>query len=149
MMGQVIYRLWALVGIRLLCPVWVESPFSLQPDLSGYYFLGERPGNSTAFPAEAAPLQELNSDGNAKVDAPNGEWKTEGSGENPLEGIWEKLPYTGAEDALEPLDFANKLTNGKEGFLNEKRYGILSIAYLAGAAGFFLFHFPKFICLMV
>ena len=30
------YCLWLLVGIRLLCPLWVESPFSLQPDLSGY-----------------------------------------------------------------------------------------------------------------
>lgn len=26
------YSLWALVGLRLLCPVFVESPFSLQPD---------------------------------------------------------------------------------------------------------------------
>lgn len=30
------YCLWFFVGIRLLCPLWVESPFSLQPDLSGY-----------------------------------------------------------------------------------------------------------------
>ncbi|MBE5949881.1 MAG: hypothetical protein E7261_12815 [Lachnospiraceae bacterium] len=26
------YCLWALVGLRLLCPVFIETPFSLQPD---------------------------------------------------------------------------------------------------------------------
>ena len=30
------YCLWILVGVRLLCPLWVESSFSLQPDLSVY-----------------------------------------------------------------------------------------------------------------
>lgn len=32
------YCLWALVGIRLLCPIWIESPFSLLPGLplTGY-----------------------------------------------------------------------------------------------------------------
>lgn len=30
------YWLWILVGVRLLCPVLMEAPFSLQPDLPGY-----------------------------------------------------------------------------------------------------------------
>lgn len=43
------YGLWALVGIRLLCPVWVESPFSLQPDLSGYSGRGELYADSESW----------------------------------------------------------------------------------------------------
>ncbi|MBO5228903.1 MAG: M56 family metallopeptidase, partial [Lachnospiraceae bacterium] len=29
------YCLWALVGLRLLCPVFIETSFSLQPDMQG------------------------------------------------------------------------------------------------------------------
>lgn len=31
------YCLWILVGIRLLCPISIESPFSLQPDIQKYF----------------------------------------------------------------------------------------------------------------
>lgn len=30
------YCLWALVGLRLLCPVFIETSFSLQPDVQGF-----------------------------------------------------------------------------------------------------------------
>ena len=30
------YCLWTLVGLRLLCPVFIETPFSLQPDYTRF-----------------------------------------------------------------------------------------------------------------
>ncbi len=31
-----VYVLWGLVGLRLLCPVFIETSFSLQPDIGGF-----------------------------------------------------------------------------------------------------------------
>ena len=52
------YCLWILVGIRLLCPLWVESPFSLQPDLSVYSAtVQDEQEEGTILPGEADEMQ--------------------------------------------------------------------------------------------
>lgn len=50
-----VYSLWILVGVRLLCPVFVETPFSLQPEtirpegiVRSEGFFGERESDSGA-----------------------------------------------------------------------------------------------------
>lgn len=35
------YSLWSLVGLRLLCPIWPESPFSLQPQPMDFAYIQE------------------------------------------------------------------------------------------------------------
>lgn len=35
------YSLWALVGLGLLCPIWPESSFSLQPQPINFAYIGE------------------------------------------------------------------------------------------------------------
>lgn len=52
------YCLWILVGIRLLCPLWVESSFSLQPDLSVYSAaVQDEQEESANLPEEADEMQ--------------------------------------------------------------------------------------------
>lgn len=52
------YCLWILVGVRLLCPLWVESSFSLQPDLSGYSVaVQEDQEEGASLPEEADEMQ--------------------------------------------------------------------------------------------
>lgn len=74
------YCLWLLAGIRLLCPLWVESPFSLQPDLSGY---------STAAPEEQQGSVQLSKE----TDDMQPELETAmGEGE-----VWAETPKEGQE----------------------------------------------------
>ncbi|MBP3578698.1 MAG: hypothetical protein J6K15_11350, partial [Lachnospiraceae bacterium] len=52
------YSLWALVGIRLLCPVFIESSVSLQPDFSRLQNNWENPRQETTektLPVQIAP----------------------------------------------------------------------------------------------
>lgn len=40
------YSLWILVGVRLLCPAWVESPFSIQPDYGTFSDIMQEDGTN-------------------------------------------------------------------------------------------------------
>ena len=52
------YALWALVGVRLLCPFWVESSFSLLPNLLSKYSAGAYICAAGFFVARVSGYQE-------------------------------------------------------------------------------------------
>ena len=52
------YCLWALVGLRLLCPVFIETSYSLQPDMQGFVETVVRETDDTQG-QQKQPMQEL------------------------------------------------------------------------------------------
>ncbi|MCM1127015.1 MAG: M56 family metallopeptidase [Lachnospiraceae bacterium] len=82
------YCLWMLAGVRLLCPLWVESPLSLQPDLSGYSAsLGETGAQSAegALPmlsGEAGEYLSAFPEGEAGAEGMQSEFPEGEAGEN-------------------------------------------------------------------
>lgn len=117
------YCLWVLVGIRLLCPLWVESPLSLQPDLSGYSAaVREERGEGIHLPEESEDMQP-------EPDAPGAAaqvWD-----EAAAEGLTKSSPVQ-AEDFLK----ARKTVSIQE---------IGSLFYFLGAAALMLFYLGQYI----
>lgn len=71
------YFLWTLVGIRLLCPVFVEAPFSLQPETIRPDGIVRNGGVLTDRESDSRGLlpdgQGLQPDISGKEDMPSGE----------------------------------------------------------------------------
>lgn len=153
------YCLWILVGIRLLCPIWVESPLSLQPDLSGYTGVAGQPADGGSQQPEFIFGPEQDGTTGMNINLWNEEQQDITSGtEQPEEMLSESNTSFGEDEFVEPeaqlrqSGFLSDLKGmlGLDGtreqnFLTGKLYGILSIIYLAGAAGFLLFHFVQYL----
>ncbi len=141
------YGLWVLVGIRLLCPVWVESPFSLQPDLSVY------PGGmrSLSIGGDRQPEAQLQTlvppetveAGDADWDASKDKQQTPvHDTEQPAEGADKTLLENSASEKDSSADRMSPA--GREG-LSGGVGRVLEIIYLAGAGGVLLFYLVQYL----
>lgn len=136
------YALWALVGLRLLCPVLVPSPFSLQPDLSDFQSMAvgweqDSRQDETFFTVSGLSESE----------------KTESSILNPFSA------GGAAEDmgvSAEPEDEANRTNGGTDGamapaettherLIRDKIFHVLTVVYICGAAFFVFFYLIQYL----
>lgn len=148
------YCLWALVGIRLLCPVWVESPFSLQPDLSGYTGRVERSVDGGQQP-QFITWQGQDGGSDTEIIISSGEQSDTEAGEQPGEMEAKSDGLSGEEQRAEPEIRSGLMANlerilgwgsiGGYGFLTARLYKIFSIIYLIGVAGFLIFHLAQYL----
>lgn len=151
------YCLWILVGIRLLCPIWVESPFSLQPDLSTYSDRRGRMADDgplqpefifTQGQGEAANSGTIPQDGGQQI-VPAGTGQPEEillesngfTGQGTESGNLPEQPgfFDGIRRMLEPGRI------GGQGFWPGKLHRVLCFVYLIGVAGCLLFHFGQYL----
>lgn len=163
------YCLWAFVGIRLLCPVWIESPFSLQPDLSVYSGrLGQNGEGTGGFGQEFLPQQSLPQQGQdavsgAEKDAADAGQAAVQSGESgtakmpegvKAESTAEAGQDTEALDQAENPGFTDRLAEHFRlsdirkrggGLLSGPVSGILGIVYLIGVSGLLLFYLIQYL----
>lgn len=147
------YCLWILVGVRLLCPIWVESPFSLQPDLSGYSGGREqRSDGSLQQPEFILPAGWEEGTG-TDMNIQNGEQMAVPAESGQLDGMLpEGQNPSGKEAGAEQTGFWMEIKRilglertGEQSLFAGKIYGVLSLVYLAGVAGFLLFHFAQYL----
>lgn len=117
------YSLWILVGIRLLCPVFVESPFSLQPDWTEISQAVQGETDSIGLP-EIDMLQGVDAN-----DEPQG-----------LAGAENALGADG--NGTSPKQGVGKLLKGNT--IPEMLLQVLTVIYLAGAAGFTGFYLVQY-----
>lgn len=118
------YYLWAFVVIRLLCPIRLESPFSLQPNFSGYYIETNNIDNFEEAQTENLYLQEQSLSDNLIEDMQNHDTYADMSPE---------VINEGALNIKAPGYQENRVT--RKFFMN-----VLRIVYLAGAAGFVIYY---------
>lgn len=154
------YCLWILVGIRLLCPVWVESPFSLQPDLSGYSDrIGQSADNNGLSQTEIISWQGQDGAMDMNINTQNGEQQdiTSGVGQ-PEEMLSKNSSSSEGEGSMEPealpeqpgflaglKRMLERGSIGEYGFFTGRLNEILSMIYLIGVVGFLLFHFAQYL----
>lgn len=145
------YCLWILVGVRLLCPLWVESSFSLQPDLSGY---------STAVQEGQAEAANLTEEAD-KMQAPSTVGDAETWAEAPLEEpeLFLSVHREASEESKESSTSESEsvpfsLKQWREGvqrsFVGNRQatgmlYHLLLILYPCGAAALMLFYLGQYI----
>ena len=80
-----VYFLWMLVGVRLLCPVFVETPFSLQPETilpDGIVRSGRFPGQEPYSQRQSSEEQRMQAENSGKENTSLG-----GSGNSGIGGI--------------------------------------------------------------
>ncbi len=148
------YCLWILVGIRLLCPVWVESPFSLLPDLSGPSLRqGQAMGNTSTI----LGVQAGETEGNTDMEKEEGQDMVFGAGQP--DGA---LPESQSPSGQERGDQKNTLAAGPGlieqvkrllesgkikgyGLFTEKVFARVSVLYFIGAAVVFLMYFIQYL----
>lgn len=135
------YCLWALVGIRLLCPVWVESSFSLQPDWFSYSDFTGRQADG------AIPLPEISSSQGEGL--PAGDGNDAQYTDQPMpdqaggqEAEWQESAMgKGLEAGSELKPAAPDFKRKPEGGLARLLGGV----YLAGAAVILLFRLVQYL----
>lgn len=160
------YFLWMLVGIRLLCPVFVETPFSLQPETlrpegivqnggnfekQGFLFTGQTLGdqgtqaglsgkedtNSGSLPGEPVSPTESNVNGTFPA-APERE-----SGIN-HPGQMSFLNDREREEESNKPDFFHKIFDSTA-FGSEGIFGLLAFIYLSGTGICVLFYMTQYL----
>jgi len=149
-----VYFLWMLVGVRLLCPVFVETPFSLQPETilpdeitqNGKFFSRQE----SYFRRQLTDNQEIQTNSTGKENISSGGSEDTGAGT----GIGENgtIPLFLEKDVnlnnMENPDTPDQReTHDKSiitDFLN-KVPGLLVVVYLVGAGVFFCFYLIQYI----
>lgn len=153
------YCLWILVGVRLLCPIWVESPFSLQPDLSGYSGGREQRSDGSLQQSEFILPAGWEEGTGTDMNIQNGEQMNVPAGSGQLDGMLpEGQNPSGKEAGAESEILSGQLNfwmevkrilgferTGEQSLFVGKIYGVLSLVYLVGVAGFLLFHFAQYL----
>ncbi len=140
------YCLWALVGIRLLCPVWVESSFSLQTDWFSYSGFTGRQADG------AIPLPEISSsqgEGLPAGDGNDAQYTDQLMPDQPMpdqaggqEAEWQESAVgKGLEAGSELKPAAPDFKRKPEGGLARLLGGV----YLAGAAVILLFRLVQYL----
>lgn len=127
------YCLWILVGIKLLCPVWIESPFSLQPD---FFTSGEN--NAQEEPEEYIPSADTQS------------LSPIPQAQDFSADIAPVLPAEGQPDAPESKASVKESAAGspisvKTGIQKMQIYMFLCIVYYIGAAALTLFYLFQYL----
>lgn len=144
------YSLWSLVGLRLLCPVWPESPFSLQPHPLNFSYIQEE----LVLPETDAGLSQMtkewevsglsateNTQGSNTLSGPgNGQGSNtlsgseNGQGSSALSGMSDQ--GNGAADVETGMDVRG---------VYRSLMKLLVIIYTAGAAGLFCFYLIQYV----
>lgn len=161
------YFLWTLVGIRLLCPVFVEAPFSLQPETirpDGIVWNGgvltDRESDSRGLLPDGQGLQP---DISGKEDMPSGEltgYTNAGTGMISLssgkDANGNDSDNFNLSNSNNDSDHENMITK----FIQKMSdvlafdstasdltgiFGLLAIIYLAGAGVFFIFYVTQYL----
>lgn len=156
------YCLWSLVGLRLLCPVFIEAPFSLQPDMQKFV--------ESAVGDTGEPLPENDRLADIGIKQPDTIIDKDVSGEEAgqpsfngvtngnsagKEGTDNKSDDYNQSADMTPTD--DVLTGGegvltqqqlgdKNGFNREKAYRLLGTIYIAGIiimAGMYIVQYIK------
>lgn len=151
------YFLWILAGIRLLCPVFVETPFSLQPEP---VYLGEM-WREDFFGSERDPQPETQFAGNTGLqNLGTGNTDSKGLSEDPDNGMMggsntaplftEKVSDLGNIENQGMAD--HTALNGEEimkalhiKYDLSKILGILAVVYLAGTGIFVCIYLIQYI----
>ncbi len=124
------YALWALVGIRLLCPVFIETQFSLQPD---YAMFSEEMQEQTVSGNKQGTSQGLLQ--NALADGITGPmWSDEGY--NALEGITSGhngSQFSGESKVENDEVITPVVSTTEETFSVDNILKIIAVIYVAGA----------------
>lgn len=160
------YFLWMLVGIRLLCPVFVETPFSLQPEVlrpegigqnggnfggQGFPFSGQMPGNQ-GIQAGLSEKEGVNPDflsGEPDSSAGsnvNGTFLAAPERESHINDPEQTgLPDDGerGEESGAAVFFRKIFGSAASGF--KGILGLLALIYLAGAGICFLFYVTQYL----
>lgn len=161
------YCLWILVGARLLCPVFIEAPFSLQPDLPSYSEAVQGRADSSKTQAgdnvkqpqlqageagmtgQSALLSSVQPE--AATGAQPGETlQSEGALQS---GKLPNVPYASdsepkSGDAVKDFDSEAAGTEPAEsgvGFAGEGLYKLLAIIYLAGVGIFLCVYLARYL----
>lgn len=137
------YLLWILVGVRLLCPVLVESPLSLQPAPGQVFDVVQ----DTEAGQTAGGTENLSAEG---VQLPDPSAGNDGQGTLPVQGQGTQIAaanQTGAGTA-DGSEFSK--TVGADGRGGGKSvpagfWRALAIVYLTGAAGFSVFYLAQYL----
>lgn len=130
------YCLWALVGIRLLCPIWIESPFSLLPGLSltGYEATEQK---------TAEPEQTITSAQNGLLSGDIRQEETSGAkaqGEIQQDGL---APAVGQEKGQS----GKALLKGRGVSVSENIYKLLAAVYIMGVLCLSAFYIIQYLTL--
>lgn len=153
------YCLWILVGIRLLCPIWVESPFSLQPDLSVYSGGRGQMDDSGAQQPEFILPQGQSGTANMDIGSKDGEQQIVPAGTGQSEEILSESKVligeergSEAENLTEQSGFfagiKEMLESGRAGEAGSAAgefYRVFGLVYLIGVAGCLFFYFVQYL----
>ena len=166
------YFLWMLVGVRLLCPVFVEAPFSLQPETirpDGIVRNGGVLANRESDYRGLLPDgQGMQPDISGKEDMPSGEMAGytnagTGTGENGMISLSSGKDANGNDLDNFNLSNSNNMSDHENmitKFLQKMSdvltfdltasgltgiFGILAIVYLAGSGVFFIFYVMQYL----
>lgn len=130
------YCLWALVGIRLLCPIWIESPFSL---LSGLSLTGYEATEQKA----AEPEQTITSAQNALLSGNIRQEET--SGAKAQGEIQQDGPAPAVEQ--EKGQSGKVLLKGRGVSVPENIYKLLAAVYIMGVLCLSAFYIVQYLTL--
>lgn len=131
------YSLWSLVGLRLLCPIWPESPFSLQPQPMDFAYIQEE----AVLPEVGDGLSQMTIEGEdsglhdevkgQKNSTLSGSGNVQGS--SALSGMRDQ--GNGAADVGTSMDVRG---------VYQSLIRLLVIIYTAGAGGLFCFYLIQY-----
>ncbi len=143
------YCLWGLVGLRLLCPVFIETSFSLQPDMQN--FVESAVGDASPVSPENDRLADIGikqpdvildkdiSGEGLKQPLGNGETNTDlsngtGTGSNANSSDNQTIDMIPADDTLTGNEGSTEEPGVTKSFDKEKAYRLLSTTYIVGIA---------------
>ncbi len=140
------YCLWIPVGLRLLCPIWIESPFGLLPDLSVI-------GYQKEVISEQDKANERIRTGQIPEDAVG---TTESSVEGPAQKQYQDEPVNAQaqEQTGRNIGTARKqglwtlfteLVKGEERFVNADFYKPAAVFYLIVSMGFMAYYLARYV----
>lgn len=132
------YALWALVGLRLLCPVLVPSPLSLQPDLSDFHDIavGWQQDSGKGENIFYAPELSESERAQSSMVSP---FSDAGNVEN-------TAIYAETEDKTYKTDGMIPLTETThEKFIRDKIFHVLTVIYICGAVFFVFFYLVQYL----
>lgn len=131
------YSLWSLVGLRLLCPIWPESPFSLQPQPMDFAYIQEE----DVLPKVGDGLSQMTIEGedSGLPDAVKGQKNSTLSGSGNVQGSSAlsgmRDQGNGAADVGIGMDVRG---------VYQSLIKLLVIIYTAGAGGLFCFYLIQY-----
>lgn len=131
------YCLWTLVGIRLLCPIWIESPFSLLSGLS-------LTGYEQTVQKSAAPEQTITSTQYGLLSGDNGQEEMSGA-----KAQGKEIQKDGPASAVgqEKGQSGEALLKGRRESVPASIYKLLAAVYITGVLCLSAFYMVQYVIL--